>query len=74
MTEIRRGSEARRRSRAPRCPICRAPAVTEWRPFCSRRCADADLGRWLAGDYRIAGRDGDAGAATPTDGEDDGGQ
>ena len=29
--------------------------MPEWRPFCSERCKMADLGRWLSGDYRIAG-------------------
>jgi endogenous inhibitor of DNA gyrase (YacG/DUF329 family) len=37
----------------PGCPICARPAVEEFRPFCSRRCADVDLGRWLTGQYRI---------------------
>jgi endogenous inhibitor of DNA gyrase (YacG/DUF329 family) len=27
--------------------------VADYRPFCSRRCADADLGRWLGEQYRI---------------------
>ncbi len=36
-----------------RCPICGAPASPAVRPFCSRRCADLDLGRWLKGQYRI---------------------
>ena len=35
------------------CPICGKPAVAEYRPFCSRRCADVDLGRWLTESYRI---------------------
>jgi len=26
-----------------------------YRPFCSRRCADIDLGRWLTGSYVIPG-------------------
>ena len=39
----------------PRCPICNRPGIAEFRPFCSRRCADADLSRWLTGDYRIPG-------------------
>ncbi|MHA1600813.1 MAG: DNA gyrase inhibitor YacG [Alphaproteobacteria bacterium] len=39
--------------RLGRCPICDAPARRESRPFCSRRCADADLGRWLTGAYRM---------------------
>jgi endogenous inhibitor of DNA gyrase (YacG/DUF329 family) len=35
------------------CPICGKPADHAVRPFCSRRCADVDLGRWLTGQYRI---------------------
>jgi hypothetical protein len=35
------------------CPICGRPVVADYRPFCSRRCADADLGRWLGEQYRI---------------------
>ncbi len=38
-----------------RCPTCRKPAVPEHRPFCSRRCADIDLARWLGGTFVIAG-------------------
>jgi uncharacterized protein len=38
-----------------RCPICRAPTVFAYRPFCSRRCADVDLARWLGGAYAISG-------------------
>lgn len=37
------------------CPICGRPAVEHYRPFCSRRCADVDLARWLRGDYAIPG-------------------
>lgn len=36
-----------------KCPICGRPAQTETRPFCSRRCADVDLGRWLGGHYAV---------------------
>ncbi|MEQ8965693.1 MAG: DNA gyrase inhibitor YacG [Azospirillaceae bacterium] len=36
-----------------KCPICGKPAVPESRPFCSRRCADVDLNRWLGGHYAI---------------------
>src|SRR5690606_37108068 len=39
--------------RGARCPICRAPAVADHAPFCSRRCADRDLARWLGGEYRV---------------------
>jgi endogenous inhibitor of DNA gyrase (YacG/DUF329 family) len=36
------------------CVYCRKrPVVPEWRPFCSERCKMADLGRWLAEDYRV---------------------
>lgn len=43
-------------ARTPRCPICGKPTVQDFRPFCSRRCKDVDLSRWLGGDYRIAGQ------------------
>ncbi len=42
--------------RTPRCPICSAPTELEFRPFCSRRCAEVDLSRWLRGGYAIPGR------------------
>jgi endogenous inhibitor of DNA gyrase (YacG/DUF329 family) len=35
------------------CAICGNPEVDEFRPFCSRRCADIDLNRWLSGVYAI---------------------
>jgi len=37
------------------CPICSKPTVAEHRPFCSDRCRQVDLGRWLKGDYVIPG-------------------
>ena len=37
----------------PKCPICRKPAVAAYRPFCSKRCADVDLNRWLSGAYAV---------------------
>lgn len=37
------------------CPICAKEAVSSFRPFCSKRCADLDLGRWLTGGYSIEG-------------------
>jgi uncharacterized protein len=36
------------------CPICGKVRDQRYRPFCSKRCADIDLARWLGGDYRIA--------------------
>ncbi|HUO21416.1 MAG TPA: DNA gyrase inhibitor YacG [Caulobacteraceae bacterium] len=39
---------------SPPCPICAKPlAQTAYRPFCSRRCADVDLQRWLSGGYVV---------------------
>ncbi len=35
------------------CPICGKPADPRVRPFCSRRCADVDLHRWLSGVYAV---------------------
>jgi uncharacterized protein len=35
------------------CPICGKPAAERYRPFCSRRCADVDLNRWLSGVYSV---------------------
>lgn len=50
------------------CPICEKPVDLAYRPFCSRRCADIDLQRWLSGRYAVAveGDDPDApGAQDP---------
>jgi uncharacterized protein len=38
-----------------RCPICGKPRSARYDPFCSRRCADVDLHRWLKGAYVIPG-------------------
>ena len=35
------------------CPICGRPLQELYRPFCSARCADVDLGHWLTGSYAI---------------------
>jgi uncharacterized protein len=40
-------------ARAKLCPICRKPAVERFRPFCSKRCADVDLNRWLSDIYAV---------------------
>ena len=40
-----------------KCPICGQPAAGEFRPFCSARCADVDLHRWLSGGYAVPGED-----------------
>ena len=38
---------------AAKCPICGKSGVPDYRPFCSKRCADIDLGRWLKEGYRV---------------------
>jgi endogenous inhibitor of DNA gyrase (YacG/DUF329 family) len=47
-------------AKAQWCPICGKPALEATRPFCSRRCRDLDLARWLGGSYVVAGGNGDA--------------
>ena len=39
------------------CPICARETVADFRPFCSKRCADVDLARWLNGKYAIPSHD-----------------
>lgn len=36
-----------------KCPVCGHPATLQYKPFCSKRCADIDLGRWLKGSYVV---------------------
>lgn len=36
------------------CPICKKATEQKFRPFCSKHCADVDLGRWFNGTYTIA--------------------
>ena len=36
-----------------KCPICGKTSDFNYRPFCSKRCADIDLNRWLSGVYKI---------------------
>ena len=58
MTATNNGSKGRREGAAgnvPACAICGKPRTEEYRPFCSKRCADVDLGRWLKGTYVIPG-------------------
>ena len=39
------------------CPICKAETAPRYRPFCSRRCADVDLGKWMTGAYAVPSTD-----------------
>lgn len=43
------------------CAICGKPQEARFRPFCSKRCADVDLGRWLKGGYAIPAGPADEG-------------
>ena len=53
------------------CPICGKPAQTETKPFCSARCADIDLGRWLGERYVIPGPEEDELFYSPRSVEED---
>jgi endogenous inhibitor of DNA gyrase (YacG/DUF329 family) len=59
------GLERTAAAKGPKCPICGKPRDDGYRPFCSKRCADVDLGRWLKGNYAIPVR-----ADDDEDGED----
>lgn len=50
-----------------KCPICRAPAKPEFKPFCSKRCADLDLGKWMNDSYAIPGEPADQSDDNPYD-------
>lgn len=47
-------------TKSPLCPLCKKHMDPAYRPFCSKRCADVDLARWLRGDYLIEGQDDDS--------------
>ena len=51
------------------CPVCRQPALfsprNPFRPFCSERCRDVDLGAWASESYRITGQVSDDEAGAP---------
>ena len=54
-----------------KCPVCSKPADAKYQPFCTKRCADIDLGRWLKEGYRVPtdegpGEEEEAPAARPT--------
>ena len=52
------------------CPICKKDTDPKYRPFCSRRCADVDLGRWLTESYAIPAQDGEEETPPELDDED----
>jgi endogenous inhibitor of DNA gyrase (YacG/DUF329 family) len=49
------------------CPICGKAPKPESKPFCSSKCADIDLNRWLGGRYRIATDEKPANEPPPED-------
>ena len=52
-------SPPRPKGAASRCPICGRAREKDFKPFCSKHCADVDLARWLGGRYTIAGKQSD---------------
>ena len=50
---------------AARCAICGKRAEPQYRPFCSRRCADVDLQRWLTGRYAVPAVEDESDAEEP---------
>ena len=62
---------AKRAVQSPACAVCGKPMAEAYRPFCSRRCADVDLQRWLSGAYVVAGEADEADSAPQPSGEDE---
>ena len=57
---------------APACPICGKPVDAAFKPFCSKRCADIDLNRWLSGVYAVPVKeDEDEDGERPADNDND---
>ena len=52
------------------CPICSRPRDAKFKPFCSKRCADIDLAKWLRGEYSIPGAPVDEGEEPAAPDED----
>jgi endogenous inhibitor of DNA gyrase (YacG/DUF329 family) len=51
------------------CPICGKPGVKAYRPFCSKRCSDVDLHRWLSGRYAVPAVEGEGEGEGPDEDE-----
>ena len=43
----------KKKAKSKLCPICQGSATDDFRPFCSKRCADVDLSRWFGGGYSV---------------------
>ena len=54
------------------CPICKKTTLEPYQPFCSARCKDVDLGKWLIGGYVIANNDEIDSSEVETDNEESG--
>ncbi len=50
---------SRKPSSSPSCPICGTASIKKYAPFCSVKCADRDLAKWLGGNYAIPAADDD---------------
>ncbi|NNU16630.1 DNA gyrase inhibitor YacG [Parvularcula sp. ZS-1/3] len=50
-----------------RCPICEKQTDKSYEPFCSKRCADVDLGRWLNESYKVGGAEDESAGSTDED-------
>lgn len=48
-----------------KCPVCDRPCDPKYRPFCTKRCADIDLGRWLKEGYRVPTAEGPSDEENP---------
>ena len=81
LEDVARHRESRRRAAGPQdgprktsgrgCPICGGSPATRYRPFCSARCADIDLARWLNESYRVPGDDASDRPGEPEESEPD---
>ncbi|MEX2128244.1 MAG: DNA gyrase inhibitor YacG [Xanthobacteraceae bacterium] len=66
MADPKTNGSSSRAAAASACPTCGKPTVHQFRPFCSKRCADVDLHRWFSGRYAIpVKQDEDADGAPP---------
>jgi hypothetical protein len=54
------------------CPVCGKPTAQGFKPFCSKRCADIDLGRWFKGGYAIPGPPADPASPSNPSEKDEG--
>lgn len=64
-------NEIARQTKAAHCPICGKATDVAFKPFCSKRCSDIDLNRWLTGVYAVPVKDDeDEDGTRPADGDE----